>query len=205
MVFPMLETLDIASPVYLQRFELPMLRSLSVVGTTLSWDSDRDRQHLLWIESIPEGITSLRIRDVVLVTHHLQRRSFSNLAKIEMSLDLGVDLNVRDRFFAPQLKEVKISRAQLHRNCSSKEDIHLQLLGTDGLLARSPITHVHVGGINTASILFTSLLDTNNLILPRLEFLGLTRLSSWEDYDLEDLKRDFSLRRSNVQLSVSEV
>jgi hypothetical protein len=203
MVFPMLETLDIASPVYLQRFELPMLRSLSVKGTTSSWDSD-EYESLLWIESIPEGITSLRIRDVVLFALHPQRRSFGNLAKIEMSLDLGVDLNVRDRFFAPRLKEVKISRAQLHRECNNNEDIHLQLLGIDGLLARSPITHVHVGGINTASILFTSLLDTNNLILPRLEFLGLTRWSSWEDYDLEDLKRDFSLRRSNVQLSVSE-
>jgi hypothetical protein len=121
-----------------------------------------------------------------------------------MSLDLGVDLDVRNKVFAPQLKEVKIPRARLHYGCNNKEDVHLQFLRTNGLLARSPITYVHVRGIDTSSILFTSLLDTNNLILPRLALLGLTRWSSQADYGVEDLKRDFSLRRSNIQLSISE-
>jgi hypothetical protein len=202
-VFPMLETLRIASPAYLQQFELPLLQSLSVEGTDSVEDGD---PYVLWIESIPEGITSLKIEDVVLATlsdHHPQQRVFGNLATIEMSRELGVDLNVRDKFFATQLKEVNISRARLHDECDNEEDVYLQFIGTNGLLARSPITHIHVRALHTSSLLLTSLLDTNNLILPKLTFVDLTQWYSRVDYGIEDLKRDFSSKRSNVLLSVS--
>ena len=39
---------------------------------------------------------------------HSQERIFSNLATLKMSYELGVNLDVRDKFFAAQLKEVKI-------------------------------------------------------------------------------------------------
>jgi hypothetical protein len=54
----MLEALHIASPAYLQWFHLPMLQSLSVEGTYRALDGDH---YILWIESVPEGITSQRI------------------------------------------------------------------------------------------------------------------------------------------------
>lgn len=200
----MLETLHIASPAYLQQFSMPMLQSLSVEGT---YDEEDANHYVLWIESIPEGIISLKIQSVVLASLpdlHLPPRNFGNLATLEMSCELGVDLDVRDKFFAAQLKEVKISAARVHSGSDNEEDVHLQFLGTNGLLARSPITHVHLRSFRTSSILFTSLLDTNNLILPNLTFVGLTHWDSRVDYDFEDLKRDFSLKRSNVQLSISE-
>jgi hypothetical protein len=204
MVFPMLETLYIASPAYLLRFDLPMLRSLSVEGASPLEDDDH---YSLWIESIPSGIISLTIEDVVLATAldlHLQPISFGNLATIEMSGNLGVDLNVHNKFFAPQLKEVKIACAEPHDECANEEDVYLQFVGTNGLLARSPIIQFHVRSLHPLSSLLTSILDTNNPILPKLTFMDLTQSYSQAGYDIEDLKRDFSLRRSNVQLSVSE-
>jgi hypothetical protein len=200
----MLETLRIASPAYLQQFELPLLQSLSVEGTDSVEDGD---PYVLWIESIPEGIISLKIQDVVLSTlldPHLQPTFFRNLTAIEMSCDLGVDFDARNTVFAPQLKEVEYYEVELHGGCDNQEDVHLQFLGTSGLLARSPITHLHLQSLSTSDILLTSLLDTNNLILPKLTFVGFTHWYTQPDYGIEDLKRDFSLRRSNVELSVSE-
>jgi hypothetical protein len=204
-VLPRLETLRIRSPAYLQQFDLPMLQSLSVEGTYDSLDGDL---YELWIESIPEGIISLKIEDVVLATmpglHPQQQRSFGNLVKMKMSCSLGVNLDIRDKFFAPQLKEVKISEVRPHFGCDNIEDVHLQFLGSNGLLARSPITHVCLQRFYPSNFLLSSILDTANPILPSLTFVSLTGRYSRLGSEFERLKREFSLKRSNVQLSISE-